>query len=102
MLSNTHVVAHLPKPKPDSLVQKGELVRDFGAFRKETMLGNNESFIGSLEVYIHQARDIHNICIYHKQDVYAKFCLTSDPDAKVSTQIINGGGKTLSSMREFR
>ncbi|RVW37505.1 hypothetical protein CK203_073906 [Vitis vinifera] len=93
MLSNTHVVAHLPKPKPDSLVQKGELVRDFGAFRKETMLGNNESFIGSLEVYIHQARDIHNICIYHKQDVYAKFCLTSDPDAKVSTQIINGGGK---------
>ncbi|CBI28406.3 unnamed protein product, partial [Vitis vinifera] len=93
MLSNTHVVAHLPKPKPDSLVQKGELVRDFGACRKETMLGNNESFIGSLEVYIHQARDIHNICIYHKQDVYAKFCLTSDPDAKVSTQIINGGGK---------
>lgn len=93
MLSNTHVVAHLPKPKPDSMVQKGELVRDFGAFRKETMLGNNESFIGSLEVYIHQARDIHNICIYHKQDVYAKLCLTSDPDAKVSTQIINGGGK---------
>lgn len=52
-----------------------------------------ESCIGVLEVYVHQARDIHNICIYHNQDVYAKFCLTSDPETKVSTQIINGGGE---------
>uniref|UniRef100_A0A1D1YWX0 Phospholipase D beta 1 n=1 Tax=Anthurium amnicola TaxID=1678845 RepID=A0A1D1YWX0_9ARAE len=52
-----------------------------------------EGFMGSLDVYIHQARDIHNICIYHKQDVYAKICLTSDPEASVSTKIINGGGK---------
>lgn len=49
--------------------------------------------LGVLEVYIHQARDIHNICIYHKQDVYAKISLTSDPETTVSTQIINGGGK---------
>lgn len=52
-----------------------------------------EAFLGVLEVFIHQARDIHNICIYQKQDVYAKLCLTSDPDNSVSTQIINGGGK---------
>lgn len=54
---------------------------------------NLEEFIGIVEVYIHQARDIHNICIYHKQDVYAKLCLTSDPEKTVSTQIVNGGGK---------
>ncbi|XAR56763.1 hypothetical protein NMG60_11037350 [Bertholletia excelsa] len=53
----------------------------------------SEDIIGTIEVYIHQARDIHNICIYHKQDVYAKICLTSDPANTVSTQIINGGGR---------
>ncbi|XP_057461867.1 uncharacterized protein LOC130752093 [Actinidia eriantha] len=52
-----------------------------------------EGIIGTLDVYIHQARDIHNICIYHKQDVYAKICLTSDPEKTVSTQTINGGGR---------
>lgn len=52
-----------------------------------------EGFIGVLEVFIHQARDIHNICIYHKQDVYAKIFLTSDPEATESTRTINGGGQ---------
>ncbi|XP_019197013.1 PREDICTED: uncharacterized protein LOC109190838 [Ipomoea nil] len=52
-----------------------------------------EDLIGLIDVYIHQARDIHNICIYQKQDVYAKLCLTSDPDNALSTKIINGGGK---------
>ncbi|CAI0437406.1 unnamed protein product [Linum tenue] len=52
-----------------------------------------DNFIGKLEVYVHQARDIHNICIYHKQDVYAKICLTSDPENTVSTNTINGGGR---------
>ncbi|XP_024960168.1 uncharacterized protein LOC112500815 isoform X1 [Cynara cardunculus var. scolymus] len=52
-----------------------------------------ESAIGVLEVYIHQARDIQNICIYHKQDVYAKICLTSHPEKSVTTQTINGGGQ---------
>ncbi|KAI3703040.1 hypothetical protein L6452_28794 [Arctium lappa] len=52
-----------------------------------------EPAIGVLEVYIHQARDIHNICIYHKQDVYAKISLTSDPEKSVTTQTINGGGQ---------
>ncbi|KAK4778859.1 hypothetical protein SAY86_006387 [Trapa natans] len=55
--------------------------------------GCSESFIGCLEVHIHRARDIHNICIYHKQDVYAKLCLTSYPEKTVSTKIINGGGR---------
>ncbi|KAF8414217.1 hypothetical protein HHK36_002217 [Tetracentron sinense] len=64
-----------------------------GVHMKEAMIRNLEGFTGVLEVYVHQARDIHNICIYHKQDVYAKLCLTSDPETTVSTQIINGGGK---------
>ncbi|CAG7880054.1 unnamed protein product, partial [Brassica rapa] len=55
--------------------------------------GQQELVGGTLEVYVHQARDIHNICIYHKQDVYAKLCLTSDPEKSVSTKIINGGGR---------
>lgn len=50
-------------------------------------------FIGSLEIFIHQARDIQNICIYHKQDVYAKLYLTSNPESAISTKIINGGGR---------
>ncbi|KAJ0980087.1 hypothetical protein J5N97_008342 [Dioscorea zingiberensis] len=53
----------------------------------------NGEVMGVLEVFIHQARDIHNICIYHKQDVYAKLCLTSNSHLTVSTRIINGGGR---------
>ncbi|KAF5773927.1 putative C2 domain-containing protein [Helianthus annuus] len=49
--------------------------------------------VGVLEVYIHQARDIQNICIYHKQDVYAKISLTCNPEKSVMTQTINGGGQ---------
>lgn len=49
--------------------------------------------LGVLEVYIHQARDIQNICIYHKQDVYAKIYLTTSPEKSVTTQTVNGGGK---------
>lgn len=52
-----------------------------------------DNFIGSLEIFVHQARDIHNICIYQNQDVYARLCLTSDPEASVSTKTINGGGR---------
>ncbi|XP_026414159.1 uncharacterized protein LOC113309858 isoform X1 [Papaver somniferum] len=46
-----------------------------------------------LEIYVHHARNIHNICIYDNQDVYAKFSLTYSPDETLSTKIINGGGK---------
>jgi hypothetical protein len=60
---------------------------------KENGIRNSEASIGVLDVYIHEARDIHNICIYQKQDVYAKLFLTTDTDTTVSTQIINGGGQ---------
>ncbi|XP_076906274.1 uncharacterized protein LOC143562331 [Bidens hawaiensis] len=52
-----------------------------------------ESGLGFLEVHINQARDIQNICIYHKQDVYAKICITSHPEKAVTTQTVNGGGQ---------
>lgn len=61
--------------------------------KKQVMLSDSDSSIGVLEVFVHQARDIHNICIYHKQDVYAKLCLTSNPESALSTKIINGGGR---------
>lgn len=48
--------------------------------------------IGYLDVFVHQARDIHNVCIYHKQDVYAKLRLTSSPDLSCSTKVINSAG----------
>ncbi|XP_058070713.1 uncharacterized protein LOC131219534 [Magnolia sinica] len=68
-------------------------VQNSSSFSSGIGIPNVDSYIGVLEVYIHQARDIHNICIYHKQDVYAKLCLTSNPESTASTQIINGGGK---------
>ncbi|TKY46985.1 hypothetical protein E2542_SST29036 [Spatholobus suberectus] len=69
------------------------LSKDIEVNGKEAVMSNAEEFLGVLDVYIHQARDIHNICIYHKQDVYAKICLTSNPENTVSTKTINGGGR---------
>ncbi|XP_061354815.1 uncharacterized protein LOC133299373 [Gastrolobium bilobum] len=54
---------------------------------------DDAEFSGILDIYVHHARNIHNICIYHNQDVYAKFSLTYNPDETLSTRIINGGGK---------
>ncbi|OEL37719.1 hypothetical protein BAE44_0001264 [Dichanthelium oligosanthes] len=47
-----------------------------------------------LDIYVHHARGIHNICIYANQDVYAKFALTSAPDhaPALSTRVATGGG----------
>ncbi|KAK7372753.1 hypothetical protein VNO80_06140 [Phaseolus coccineus] len=50
-------------------------------------------FSGILDIFVHHARNIHNICIYDNQDVYAKFSLTYNPDETLSTRIINGGGQ---------
>lgn len=50
-------------------------------------------FEGILEIYVHHARDIHNICIYDKQDVYAKLSLTCNPEGALPTRISNGGGR---------
>lgn len=52
-----------------------------------------DGFSGLLDIYVHHARNIHNICIYENQDVYAKFSLTCNPDEALSTRIVNGGGK---------
>lgn len=57
------------------------------------VLENSKGVIGVVDVYLHQARDIQNICIYHKQDVYAKICLTDDPEKSVLTEVVNGGGR---------
>ncbi|KAG6470829.1 uncharacterized protein LOC122032112 [Zingiber officinale] len=67
-----------------------EIVNNSNTFAGEL---THRGFAGFLDVFVHQARDLHNICIYHKQDVYAKLCLTSDPDVTVSTRTINGGGQ---------
>ncbi|KAM1056791.1 hypothetical protein ACFX13_030907 [Malus domestica] len=53
----------------------------------------SDQFSGILEIYAHHARNIHNICIYENQDVYAKFSLTYNPDETLTTRVINGGGK---------
>ncbi|CAK9182462.1 unnamed protein product [Ilex paraguariensis] len=50
-------------------------------------------FSGILQIFVHHARNIHNICIYDNQDVYAKNFLIYNPDETLSTRIINGGGK---------
>lgn len=54
---------------------------------------SESELLGILEIHVHHARNIHNICIYDKQDVYAKFSLTYNPDEAISTRVINGGGK---------
>ncbi|PIM98278.1 hypothetical protein CDL12_29243 [Handroanthus impetiginosus] len=93
-LKSTTVFPESEKQNTKHFVEKPSfLSREINFQGKETTIGNLGDVIGSLEVYIHQARDIHNICIYQKQDVYAKLCLTSDPDKTVSTKIINGGGR---------
>ncbi|XP_050368107.1 uncharacterized protein LOC126786352 [Argentina anserina] len=91
----TSVVSEPEKPKSDCFVRanSGPYSNGIEAGRQETNVSNVEDFIGVVEVYVHQARDIHNICIYHKQDVYAKLCLTSDPELAASTKTINGGGQ---------
>lgn len=87
-------VAESEMRKSDFFIQSpGPLSMGMEVNSKEALVSNIEDCIGVLDVYVHQARDIHNICIYHKQDVYAKLCLTSDPENTVSTKTINGGGR---------
>ncbi|KAL5987980.1 hypothetical protein ACLOJK_035742 [Asimina triloba] len=89
-LTNSSVVAESDTPRSEI---SSTFSSRLGLLQKDPMVRNSDEFIGVLDVFIHQARDIHNICIYQKQDVYAKLCLTSDPEVTYSTQIINGGGK---------
>ncbi|XP_078430050.1 uncharacterized protein LOC144702054 [Wolffia australiana] len=52
-----------------------------------------EELIGTLEVHVLRARDVHNICIYQKQDVYVKICLTSNRGASIASRIVHGAGR---------
>lgn len=80
--------------EPESRVVNGKTKADsMNCEGKDGVIRNVEGIIGVLDVHVHQARDIHNICIYHKQDVYAKVLLTSNPEEAVSTDTINGGGQ---------
>ncbi|KAF3945090.1 hypothetical protein CMV_028500 [Castanea mollissima] len=54
---------------------------------------DESEFSGILDIYVHHARNFHNICIYDNQDVYAKFSLAYNPDETLSTRIIKGSGK---------
>nr|AIN39807.1 hypothetical protein [Zoysia matrella] len=49
--------------------------------------------IGYIDVHVKSARDIQNICIYHKQDVYARLSLPGEGAPAASTQVVNGGGR---------
>ncbi|KAL5700195.1 hypothetical protein ACHQM5_025674 [Ranunculus cassubicifolius] len=89
------VIAESGRQISNTVIRRGGgLSGENGVHGKETVVGDSDGgYIGVLDVYVHQARDIQNICIYHKQDVYAKLCLTSDPKSALSTKIINGGGQ---------
>ncbi|KAF5183928.1 Inactive serine/threonine-protein kinase, partial [Thalictrum thalictroides] len=63
------------------------------SFNPNSDQDGEDDFSGLLDIFVHHARNIHNICIYENQDVYAKFSLTYSPDEIVSTRIVNGGGK---------
>ncbi|KAK1405496.1 C2 domain-containing protein [Heracleum sosnowskyi] len=77
---------NLASEKPGNLSSGHGLIEGGGSEKSKAV-------IGVLDVYIHQARDVQNICIYHKQDVYAKICLTDDLEKNASTHTVNGGGR---------
>ncbi|KAM0937676.1 putative C2 domain-containing protein [Dioscorea sansibarensis] len=60
--------------------------------QSETKVETPEGIIGCLDVFIHQAHNIHNICIYHKQDVFAKLSLTGNPEIAVESKVIRSAG----------
>ncbi|KAG9148632.1 hypothetical protein Leryth_019150 [Lithospermum erythrorhizon] len=62
-------------------------------YNPSTMSQTDAEFSGILEIHVHHARNINNICIYDNQDVCAKFSLTNNPDAAISTGIVIRGGR---------
>ncbi|PIA38391.1 hypothetical protein AQUCO_02800234v1 [Aquilegia coerulea] len=93
-VNNLSVVTAESERKENGVVVRnlGNGSGENGGTRKENV-ASLDKYVGVLEVFVHQARDIQNICIYHKQDVYARLCLTNDLETTFSTKIINGGGK---------
>lgn len=45
-----------------------------------------------LDIYAHEARDVHNICIYGEQDVYARFSLTSGGGGARAVVVVPSAG----------
>ncbi|KAI5084940.1 hypothetical protein GOP47_0001109 [Adiantum capillus-veneris] len=66
---------------------------DTSRSREIVMHSPNANIDGMLDITLHHASNIHNICIYGKQDVYAKFSITQTQDTVYSTQPVRGGGK---------
>ncbi|CAL5061934.1 unnamed protein product [Urochloa decumbens] len=64
-----------------------------GAVPAPAAANGTGELIGYVDVHVRSARDIQNICIYHKQDVYAKVSLPGDGAPVAATQVVNGGGR---------
>eukprot|EP00250_Pteridium_aquilinum_P027491 c35057_g1_i1 orf=1-348(-) len=66
--------------EPDFLDSDTIMPLDMNASKaREILMGSSprpSSIDGVLDITLHHARDIHNICIYGNQDVYAKFSIT--------------------------
>uniref|UniRef100_A0ACD5TUP7 Uncharacterized protein n=4 Tax=Avena sativa TaxID=4498 RepID=A0ACD5TUP7_AVESA len=87
------MAAYQTGPMSDPPVpNNGAITQRLSDFTTKTFTGRDDS-IGYLDIFVHDARDINNVCIYHKQDVYAKLHLTSDPGVSCSTKVINGAGR---------
>ena len=79
---------------------KGPIANPSYPDQQSTLIENGShkkaiNMCGILQVTIHRARDIHNICIYGNQDVYAKFIVTQIEcqDAVYTTQTVKSGGQ---------
>eukprot|EP00249_Psilotum_nudum_P006380 c19693_g1_i1 orf=1-480(-) len=78
-----HAISEREMPLDPQIVDRGE---NFSSCQSTTM-------DGILNITIHHARDIQNICIYGNQDVYAKFSLTSRQDEIFCTHPVKSGGR---------
>ncbi|KAL6656862.1 hypothetical protein ACP70R_004642 [Stipagrostis hirtigluma subsp. patula] len=64
-----------------------------GAVSAPAAANGGGELIGYVDVHVQSARDIQNICIYHKQDVYARVSLPGEGAPVAATQVVNGGGR---------
>ncbi|KAI5081351.1 hypothetical protein GOP47_0004534 [Adiantum capillus-veneris] len=72
---------------------KGTMPSDEAILMKQSLQEKQRMDDGILHVTIHQAKHIHNICIYGNQDVYAKFLLSHCQDAVYPTRPVKAGGQ---------
>lgn len=90
MLFQVQISLGVPMESPQSVVSifKSLLLLSLRSINLISLLPLASVFLK----FIYIARDIHDIGVYHKQDVYATLCLTSDPENTVTTKIIYAGG----------